>query len=201
MRDAMTRRPDPLPANAQLFHYLESRALPPPKVSGYFPVTHDGHRKGLVGTDGSRIFFNEYPASVSLIAQVSSSGGEVAHVSVPTPTMSLLAVSPDGATLLVADEVGQTAFHGPLWGVPVLGGSPRKLGDADGQAAAWSPDGQRIVYADGPDLFLANSDGSDPHKLVSAPDTALDPVWALDGTVIRFRVGGFYGTGGSLWQV
>jgi len=115
--------------------------------------------------------------------------------------MSLLAVSPDGATLLVADEVGQTATHGPLWAVPVLGGSPRKLGDADGQAAAWSPDGQRIVYADGPDLFLANSDGSDPHKLVSAPDTALDPVWALDGTVIRFRVGGFYGTGGSLWQV
>src|SRR5258708_7673098 len=78
----------------------------PPKVSGYLPVTHDGHRKGLVGTDGSRIFFNEYPASVPLVAQVSSSGGEVAHVSVPAPTMSLLAVSPDGATLLVTDENG-----------------------------------------------------------------------------------------------
>ena len=95
--------------------YLGSRPSPPPKVSGYVPVTHDGHRKALAGTDGSRIFFNEYPASVSLIAQVSSSGGEVAHVSAPSPTMSLLAVSPDGANLLVADEVGQTAFHGPLW--------------------------------------------------------------------------------------
>jgi hypothetical protein len=94
--------------------YLGSRPSPPPKVSGYVPVTHDGHRKALVGTDGSRIFFNEYPASVSLIAQVSSSGGEVAHVSAPSPTMSLLAVSPDGANLLVADEVGQTAFMGAL---------------------------------------------------------------------------------------
>jgi len=49
--------------------------------------------------------------------------------------MSLLAVSPDGATLLVADEVGQTAFHGLLWEVPVLGGSARRLGEAAGQAA------------------------------------------------------------------
>jgi eukaryotic-like serine/threonine-protein kinase len=183
--------------------YLRSRPLPPPQVSGYVPVTHDGHRKGLVGTDGSRIFFNEYPASVSLIAQVSSSGGEVAHVSVPAPTMSLLAVSPDGATLLVADEVGQTAFHGPLWGVPVLGGSPRRLGEAAGQAAAWSPDGQRMVYADGHDLFLAKSDGSEPHKLVSAPDQAYYPAWSPDGTVIRFNVAavGASTPTGSLYQV
>jgi len=183
--------------------YLESRPLPPPKVSGYVPVTHDGHRKGLAGTDGSRIFFNEYPASVPVIAQVSSSGGEVAHVSVPAPTMSLLAVSPDGATLLVADEVGQTAFHGPLWGVPVLGGSPRRLGEAAGQAAAWSPDGQRMVYADGHDLFLAKSDGSEPHKLVSAPDRAYYPAWSPDGTAIRFNVGavGASTPTGPLYQV
>jgi eukaryotic-like serine/threonine-protein kinase len=183
--------------------YRESRALPPPKVSGYVPVTHDGHRKSLVGTDGSRIFFNEYPASVSLIAQVSGSGGEVAHVSVPSPTMSLLAVSPDGATLLVADEVGQTAFHGPLWGVPVLGGSPRRLGEAAGQAAAWSPDGQTMVYADGHDLILAKNDGSQPRKLVSAPDLAYYPAWSPDGTVIRFNVApvGAATPIGTLYQV
>lgn len=169
--------------------YLVSRPVPPPKVSGYVPLTHDGHRKALAGTDGARIFFNEYSASVSLIAQVSSSGGEVAHVSVPSPTMSLLAVSPDGANLAVADEVGQTAFRGPLWAVPVLGGSPRRLGDAAGQAAAWSPDGQRIVYCDGHDLFLAKSDGSEPHKLVTAPDQAYYPAWSPDGTMIRFNTG------------
>ena len=125
----------------------------------------------------------------------------MARVAVPAPTMFLLGVSPDGGTLLVADEVGQTAYHGPLWAVPVLGGSPRRLGDADAQAAAWSPDGQRIVYADGRDLFLAKSDGSEPHKLFSGPDLALEPTWSPDATVIRFRVGGAFGTGGSLWQV
>jgi hypothetical protein len=128
--------------------YLASRPVSPPKVSGYVPVTHDGHRKALVGTDGSRIFFNE-------------------------------------------------------WEVPVLGGSPRRVGEAAGQAAAWSPDGQKIVYADGHDLFLARSDGSEPHKLVSAPDQAYYPAWSPDGTVIRFNVGavGALTPAGRLYQV
>src|SRR6202051_495618 len=180
--------------------YLQSRPLPPPKVSGYVPVTHDSSPKELVGTDGSRLFFNEYPASGSVIAQVSISGGEAAQVSIPTPTMSLLTVSPDGATLLVADEVGQTAFQGSLWELPVLGGAPRRLGEAAGQAAAWSPDGQRIVYGEGNDLFLAKSDCSGLYKLVSAPDRIWYPAWSPDGKVIRFNVGGLTLTG-PLYQV
>jgi Tol biopolymer transport system component len=131
---------------------------------------------------------------------VSGSGGEVARVPVPATTPALLGVSPDGATLLIADAQG-TRFKGPLWAVPVLGGSPRRLGDTVGQAAAWSPDGQMIVYANGSDLFLANSDGADPRKLVTAPDVALDPAWSPDGTVIRFSVGGPSPLPSSLWQV
>src|SRR6202035_594167 len=113
----------------------------------------------------------------------------------------LLAVSPDEAPLLVADEVGQTAFSGSLWGVPVLGGSPRRLGEAAGRDAAWSPDGQMMVYANGNDLFLARNDGTEPKKLVSAPDQAFDPAWSPDGTVIRFRVGGGLAARGALWEV
>ena len=184
-----------------VFMYLQSRPLPPPKVSGYVPVTHDGNTKVLVGTDGARLYLSEFTSGGARIAQVSSSGGEVAPVPVPAPTMFPLAVSPDGSTLLVADEVGQTAFNGPLWGLPVLGGSPRRLRDAAGQAAAWSPDGQTIVYADGHDLWLAKGDGSESHKLYSAPDQVFDPVWSPDGTTIRFRVGGAFATRGSLWQV
>jgi len=181
--------------------YLQSRPLPPPKVSGYVPVTHDGNPKYLVGTDGARLYLSEFTSGGPLIAQVSGSGGEVAPVPVSVPTMSLLAVSPDGATLLVADEVGQTAFHGPLWELPVLGGSPRRLGDSAGQAAAWSPDGQTIVYADGHDLWLMRSDGSESHKLLTAPNQTFEPAWSPDGTVIRFRVGGAFSTSGMLWQV
>ena len=181
--------------------YLQSRPLPVPTVSGYVPVTHDGNPKYLVGTDGARLYFNETTSEGPVIAQVSASGGEVASVQVPAPTIFLLAVSPDGANLLVADEVGQTAFRGPLWAVPVLGGSARKLGDTAGQAGAWSPDGRMIAYSDGKDLFTAKSDGAEPHKLVSLPDLVFGPAWSPDGKMIRFRVGGFNTTQGSLWQV
>src|ERR1700688_1454320 len=183
-----------------VFIYVRSRPLPQPKVSGYVPITHDGIPKYLGGTDGARLYLTEF-GSVAHIAQVASSGGEVAPISVPSPTMALLGVSPDGGTLLVADEVGETAFHGPLWLLPVLGGSPRRLRDAAAQAAAWSSDGQRIVYADGHDLWLIKSDGSELHKLFTAPNQTFEPVWSPDGTVIRFRVGGSFTTRGMLWQV
>jgi len=183
--------------------YFHSRPLPSPTVSGYVQVTHNGSQKDLVGTDGVRLYFNEYASAGLGIAQVSDSGGEVAHVAVPA-RMSLLAVSPNGAALLVAPQFNNRAVVGanevgPLWAVPVLGGSARRLGD--GRAAAWSPDGQMIVYANGHDLFLAKSDGAEANKLVSAPDRTFDPAWAPDGTVIRFSVGDYSITQSSLWQV
>jgi serine/threonine protein kinase/Tol biopolymer transport system component len=181
--------------------YFQSRPLPNPIVSGYRPVTHDGVLKALIGTDGARLYLGEFNPSGGAVAQVAASGGEVAHVFVPIPTMVPLAVSPDGSTLLVADEVGQTAFHGPLWSVPVLGGSPRKLGDLIAQAAAFSPDGSRIVFADGNDLKIANSDGTDPHKLVSMPEAPFEPAWSPDGAAIRVRIGGGANNLGALWEV
>ncbi len=182
--------------------YLQSRPLPPPQVSGYVQVTHDGNRKDLAGTDGARLYFNERASSGPSVGEVSGSGGEVAHVAVPDPNMVLLGVSPDGSTLLVADELG-TAFIGPLWELPVLGGSAQKLGDAIGQAAAWSPDGQMIAYGNGNDLFVAKSDGSEPRKLVSAAGRVINPAWSPDGSVIRFIVetGRFRFDLGALWEV
>jgi len=179
----------------------QSRPHRLPTVSGYLAVTHNGSQKNLVGTDGARIYFNEFAAAGSGIAQVSGSGGEVAHVPDAASTLILLDVSPDGASLLVADNKDTIAFKGPLSGIPVLGGSPRRLGDAIGQAAAWSPDGQMLVYADGADLFMATSSGAEPHKLVSAPAKVFDLTWAPDGSVIRFTVGEGSSFMGSIWQV
>jgi eukaryotic-like serine/threonine-protein kinase len=188
--------------------YLQARSAPPPQVSGYVPITHDGNPKALVGTDGARLFLGENAAAGTVFGQVSTSGGEVAQVAVPKPTMFLLSVSPDGANLLAADEVGMTAFRGPLWSIPVLGGAARRLGESAGQTASWSPDGQMMAYGDGHDLFTAKSDGSDPRKLFSAPDRPRNLTWSPDGSVIRFTVGGTdFPVGGtnamvsSIWQI
>jgi serine/threonine protein kinase len=182
--------------------YVQSRSSGPPKVSGYVPITHDGSSKGAPETDGTRLIFNEFRSGRQIV-QVSTSGGEVAQVPVPSPSMFLLALSPDGATLLVAEEEGPTSFKGALWAVPVLGGSPRRLGEAVAQSATWSPDGQMIVYADGQGLVISKSDGTEAHKITASPDQAqiFDLVWSPDGRVIRFRVGDVMGVQGSLWEV
>ena len=194
--------------------YFYLRPLPPPKVSGYISVTHSGTQKDLVGTDGARLYFNQYAPLGLDIAQVSVTGGEVARVPVPTPGMGLFAVSPDGTALLIAPAFNKRlpilsvrrarvvvgAYEvGPLWTVSVLGGSARRLGE--GRAAAWSPDGKMIVYANGHDLFLTKSDGTELHKLVSAPGRTFAPAWSPDGMAIRFSVGDYTITQSSLWQV
>jgi Tol biopolymer transport system component len=120
--------------------------------------------------------------------------------------MLLLNLSPDGATLLVADDPGASSFSGPLWEVPILGGSSRRLADTVGQVAALSPDGQTLAYANGSDLFLAKSDGSEARKLVSASGPIVDLAWSPDASVIRFSVGSLLAlslsrSARALWQV
>jgi eukaryotic-like serine/threonine-protein kinase len=176
---------------------------PPLKVSGALQVTNDGRGKLLAGTDGSRLYL-QYISSVvaesSSIGQVASTGGEVVPISAPSLSMHILSVSPDGSSLLVSDEPG-TSFDGPLWALPVLGGLPRRLGDTMGHAGAWSADGQRLVYAKGSELFLAKSDGTESHKLVSLAGWPSAPQWSPDGNLLRLTLQDQKTNATALWEV
>jgi eukaryotic-like serine/threonine-protein kinase len=181
--------------------YFLTRRAPAPTVSNYVQLTHDGQPKELVGTDGSRLYLSV--GSLGDIAQVSVSGGDPVRIQTPSAGMNALNVSPDGSALLAGEFFG-TTFKGPLWSLPVLGGSARRLGDTIGQDAAWSPDGKALVYANGSDLFLASSDGTDSRKLVSVAGTAIGSAWSPDGTELRFTVegaGSILKPGTSLWEV
>ena len=181
--------------------YVQTRPLPVPAVSGSVAVTRDGNAVDVLGTDGVRLYFDATSPQGPAIAQVSINGGQSAHVPVPAPTMVLMDVSPDGSSLLVSNWVGQTAFHGQLWALPVLGGSPRKLGEVDAQSARFSADGQQIVYGTGNDLMVARSDGSEPKKLRSFSDLVFEPAWSPDGKKIRFRVGGGTFANGDIYEI
>jgi Tol biopolymer transport system component/tRNA A-37 threonylcarbamoyl transferase component Bud32 len=187
-------------AVAAILAYFWTRPVPVPKISNYVQLTHDGRPKELVGTDGSRLYFGVGGATREGIAQESVTGGEPVRIHTPSESMVPLSVSPDGSDLLVSDQLG-TLFTGPLWSLPVLGGSPRLLADTVGNGGAWSPDGHTLAYTNGSDLFLAKSDGTESHELVSVAGLAFAPVWSVDGRELRLTVQDLKTSGQSLWEV
>jgi eukaryotic-like serine/threonine-protein kinase len=166
------------------------RPLPPPRISGYAQITHDGHEKLLAGTDGSRIFFTEFQPNS--LYQVGVAGGEAARIPAALPGFYwLVDVSPDGSNLLaLADEPGGDS----LWIVDALGGSTRRIGQIG--AGSFSPDGKTIAYStDYGELRLIQSDGTGDHKLASLGQNAGGFKWSPDGKVIRFD------RDGALWEI
>jgi serine/threonine protein kinase/Tol biopolymer transport system component len=182
-----------------LFAYLGLRPLPPPRVTGYQQVTNDAIAKDLVGTDGVRLYFTERSASARWTAQIATVGGEPARVAMPSPAFSLFDVSPDGSSLLAGDIA--TYNQGPLWTVPILGGSPYRIGNIVARSAAWSWDGLRVAYSQESNLFVAQSDGSGALKLASVPGSIGRLAWSPDDRRIRFSVGDERRLSRTLWEV
>jgi len=167
-------------------------------------ITNDGRGKVLAGTDGSRLYL-QYTSSIignsSSIGQVSGTGGEVVPIAAPTLSMQILGVSPDGNSLLVSDQPG-TAFDGPLWALPVLGGQPRRLSHAMAHAGAWSPDGSQLVYAKGNELYLARGGiRSEPQSLATLSGWPSNIQWSPDGSVLRFTIKDQKTNATALWEI
>jgi eukaryotic-like serine/threonine-protein kinase len=189
---------------AVLVTALLTRPLPVPKVSNYVQLTHDGQPKALVGTDGSRLYLG-FARTITFntpfgITQMSISGGDPVRIPAASNAILPLNISQDGAELLVKDNRG-TDFMGQLWRLPILGGSPQRLGALVGQDAAWSPDGGTLVYANGSELFLAKNDGTESRKLVSVPGQGFYPAWSPAGSKLRFTAIDYKTGGSSLWEV
>lgn len=87
--------------------------------------------------------------------------------------------------------------------MPVVGGSPRRLGDIERYEGAWSRDGKLLAYCNGSDGFVAKSDGSESRRLVTIKNSAFifNPVWSPDGTHLRFDVEDLLGAPPFLWEV
>ncbi len=158
-------------------------SVPALRISQYTQITHDGHLKLLRGTDGNRLYFDQDQPQP--IGQVAISGGEIAPVTVAVNEPRLVDVSPDGSTFLVASFTGGLKKAYPLWSVRILGGSTRRL--AEVVDAAWSPDGNTVVYStrEG-DIHLIQSDGAEDRRLASIGGLLTSLCWSPDGKTIRF---------------
>ncbi len=176
---------------ALLLAYLLRPALPPPRVTGSVRVTTDGRDKQPVSTDGSRIYFSSCtPAGCSLY-QAPAAGGESVQMETPLSNPYLVDISPALSSMLVVScpDLTGSLRKCPLWMQPVLGGSPRRVGNLLG-FADFTPDGREILLARNNIIYRAKNDGSDPAKLVTLADGEIASNIRLspDGKRLRFTV-------------
>jgi eukaryotic-like serine/threonine-protein kinase len=171
--------------------YLWLRQPQSPSVDNYTQLTHDGQPKALIGTDGTRLYLATgigSSASFSLrgLSELSIAGGLPKKIDITTSAaMVPLGFSPDSSELLMIEGQGAPP-KGPLSSVPVLGGSPRRIGDFIAETAAWSPDGKLLAYTNLGDLYLAKADGSESRKLISVNGDIRNVTWSLDSSHLRF---------------
>jgi len=179
-----------------------TRPLPPPRVLHIVQLTAGGPSANLIAlaTDGVRIYFSREQAGRWSLATIPVSGGEPIEISTPLQWPFLEDISPDGSEFLVSDRPEFGSGY-PLYIVPVVGGSARRVGNVEVGCAGWLPDRTKILYTHGRGLFLTNRGGSGTRKLVSTPN---DPYWpraSPDGKLIRFSQWDSVTFAHSLWQV
>ena len=137
-------------------------------------------------TDGSRVYFNEGTSGSFKIAQVAVTGGPTAIIPTRLAIPNVVGLTREGSSLLAL--VGpDTAPAFPLWTIPLPTGEPRRIDDIEVQDASFSPDGH-ILFSRGRDLYLAEKDGSNPRKLLSAEGQIGGPNISPDSKHLVFTV-------------
>ena len=168
-------------------------SLPPPRVTGYTQITHDGQVKNVFGavapivlTDGARLYIQEVVNGRYVIAQVAVSGGDTVVMNLPFPNAALDNISPDKTELVVGSFSG-VELEQPLWAVPVVGGSPRRFATVPGEDGTWMPNGNLLIAHESQLLEVDRNGAS--HTFAEVPDpyfTTWWLRWSPDSRAVRF---------------
>jgi serine/threonine protein kinase/Tol biopolymer transport system component len=193
---------------AVLVHHV-TRPMQPPQVSGYLKISDDRQPKIApflssllfmpMFTDGPRLYFREVSNANFQLMQVSALGGDPIQFTNPFSSPVLFDISPDRSQMLFGNFT--TTGEMPIWILPALGGSPRRVSGLVVADATFTPDGKKIVYAQENDLLVVQSQGGEPQKLVTLPGMARWLRWSPDGRRLRFTLDDPKTGSNSLWEI
>ena len=135
-------------------------------------------------SDGRRIAF-EGPSTLDIYVVNADGSGQRRLTRDGAPSVSPV-WSPDGRRIAFEN------WGGPEGGIHVVGadGSGRRTLTRRGQQPAWSPDGRKIAFVRSGDIYVMNSDGSEPQSLTRNEASDSDAAWSPDGRMIAFVSGG-----------
>ena len=155
---------------------------PIPRILDSTQLTFDGIGKGDIHVRGGKIYFNEQKSDRVTLAQIPAVGGEPTLLA---PDLYLADVSPDGLKLLVASP--ENAVKGPfrLTIMDLASGSLQNLKPIECDDASWAPGG-KVIFTTAGNVFLADPDGSNQHKLFSVPGRVFYMRFSPDGARLRF---------------
>jgi Tol biopolymer transport system component/DNA-binding winged helix-turn-helix (wHTH) protein len=175
--------------------------LQPPRAYGFGQITTSDAIDFPVKpvTDGARIFYIERAGGHWITRQTSLGGGEAQTVPSLGDNTRVMDISPDRTTYLLGRFTSRGSTS-TLWLMPVQGGQPQRLGEIVSGEAVFHPDGKRIVFAKGNELWVVETNGADPKRLVSLPGSANWLAWSPDGERMRLTIGEDSGAT-SLWEM
>jgi eukaryotic-like serine/threonine-protein kinase len=129
-------------------------------------ITFTGDKKdGGIVTDGARLYFQSDGRPV----EMSVTGGTMQPLQASVSGMKIWDISPDASQLLMFNaDVDDESARGTIWSIPVLGGSPRRLGNQMARGASWSPDGRLLVYVDLNSVFVSDANGANSREIWNA---------------------------------
>ncbi|HEV7891487.1 MAG TPA: S9 family peptidase [Pyrinomonadaceae bacterium] len=100
-------------------------------------------------------------------------------------------LSPDGrwvAYQIGVPDVAANRSRTQIYLILVSGGEPKQLtnGTSSATTPRWSPDGTRLAFVTGGQVWTMTPEGSDRKQLTNISTGASDPVWSPDGRMIAF---------------
>jgi len=173
---------------------------PRPRLERVMELPGDREPKENLFTDGSTLYFNAVVGYREVLASTPAIGGPTREIPTPFPNVRLLDLSRDGQSLLVNSHEGMEEDR-PLWMLPVSGGPARRLGNVLCHSAQWSSDGQKIIFAKGTSIYLANPQGEGLMLVKTFRDFPSQLRWSPEGGKLRFVLTNLSAYSKSPWEL